>query len=142
MSLEEAKQRSDFELRELEGAPDRVYIGPRGTVWFLYGTPERPRLLVSQTPLLDVDAPALQKKLAGIDTEVELLDVGGAQGAFVSGEPHFLFLLDEQGNTVEDSARLAENVLLWSEGGVAYRLEGDFDRDEALRLARTLRSRG
>ncbi len=142
VSLEEAQRRSEFELRELEDAPDRVYVGPRGTVWFLYGTPERPRLLVSQTPLLELDAPALQKKLAGIDTDVELVDVGGAPGAFLSGEPHFLFLLDEQGNAVEDSARLAENVLVWSEGGVAYRLEGDFDRDDALRLARTLRSRG
>jgi hypothetical protein len=142
VSLEEAKRRSDFELRELEGAPDRVYIGPRGTVWFLYGTPQRPRLLVSQTPRLGLDAPAVQKKLASIDTEVELVDVGGAPGAFLSGGPHFFFLLDEKGNTIEDSARLAENVLVWSEGGVAYRLEGDFDRDDALRLARTLRSRG
>ena len=142
VSPEEAQRRSEFELRELEDAPDRVYVGPRGTVWFLYGTPERPRLLVSQTPLLEPDAPALQKKLAGIDTDVELVDVGGAPGAFLSGEPHFLFLLDEQGNAVEDSARLAENVLVWSEGGAAYRLEGEFDRDDALRLARTLRSRG
>jgi hypothetical protein len=135
----EAKRRREFELRGFEQAPDRAYLGPRGTVWFLYGTPERPRLLLAQTPLHDVDAPALRKKLVGSGTSVELVDVDGARGAFLSGSPHFLFLIDETGNTVEDSARLAEDVLLWDEGGVAYRLEGKFSREEALRLARALR---
>jgi hypothetical protein len=139
VTLAEATRRSDFELRGLEQAPDGVYLGPRGTVWFLYGTPERPRLLLAQTPLLDVDAPALRKKLVGSGTGVELVDVDGARGAFLSGGPHFLFLIDETGDTVEDSARLAEDVLLWDEGGVAYRLEGKFSREEALRLARALR---
>ena len=140
VSLEEAKRRSDFVLRGLEQAPDRVYLGPRGTVWFLYGTPQRPRLLLAQTPLQDVDAPALKKKLVGSETRVELVSVDGAPGAFLSGGPHFLFLIDETGDTIEDSARLAQDVLLWDEGGVAYRLEGNFGRDEALRLARALRS--
>ncbi len=140
VSLEDARRRSGFELRGLEQAPDRVYLGARGTVWFLYGTPERPRLLVAQTPLLDVDAPALQKKLLEAGTAVDLVDVDGAQGAFLSGDPHFLFLVDEHGDAVGESARLAGNVLLWDEGGVAYRLEGDFGRAEALRLADALRS--
>lgn len=139
VTLAEAARRSDLELRGLEQAPDRVYLGARGTVWFLYGTPERPRLLLSQTPLLDVDGPALQKKLADMGTTVELVDVDGADGAFLSGEPHFLFLIDETGDTVEESARLAEDVLLWDEDGVAYRLEGNFGREDALRLARSLR---
>lgn len=139
VTLEEAKRRSDFELHGLEQAPNRVYLGPRGTVWFLYGTPERPRLLLAQTPLQDVDAPALKKKLVGSGTRVELVDVDGARGAFLSGGPHFLFLIDETGDVVEDSARLAEDVLLWDEGGVAYRLEGKFSREEALRLAGALR---
>ena len=48
------------------GEPDRVYVGERGTVWFLYGTPEDVRLLVAQTPLLDAStSPALLKKLVG-----------------------------------------------------------------------------
>jgi hypothetical protein len=141
-TLVEAKRRSDFDLRELEAAPDHVYLGDRGTVWFLYGTPQRVRLLVAQTPLTSVDEEQLLKKLAGIGTQIEDVEVNGARGVFLSGEPHFLFLIDENGNVVEESARLATNVLLWDEGGVAYRLEGDFDRDEALRLARSLRSRG
>lgn len=140
-TLEKAKALAGFPLRELDEAPDRVYLGDRGTVWFLYGDPERPRLLVSQTPLSTVDGPALQKKLGGEGTNVELVEVGSRPGAFVSGEPHFLFLVDEDGNVVEDSARLARNVLLWDEGGVAYRLEGDFELEAALRLADDLRLR-
>jgi len=141
-TLAEAKALGRFPLRELENEPDRVYLGDRGTVWFLYGDPERPRLLVSQTPLAIVDAPALQKKLVAQGTSVELVEVGGRPGAFLSGEPHFFFLVDADGNAVEDSARLARDVLLWDEGGVAYRLEGDFQLDDALELAGTLRPRG
>ena len=44
------------------------------------------------------------------------MTVGGGEGAFLSGDPHFLLLLDELGNPVEDSARLAANVLLWERG--------------------------
>jgi hypothetical protein len=141
VTLEQAQARSDFELRELEEAPDRVYLGERGTVWYLYGTPEKVRLLVAQTPRVRLDAPAVLKKLSGEGTQVEEVSVGGARGIFLSGEPHFLFLIDERGQAVEASARLAQNVLVWDEGGVAYRLEGDFELDEALELARSLRVR-
>jgi hypothetical protein len=142
VSPAEAKRRSGFALRELAAAPDRVYLGERGTVWFLYGTPERVRLLVAQTPLSTVDEPLLLKKLAGSGTQVEAVRVDGADGVFLSGDPHYLFLIDASGNVVEESARLAQSVLVWDEDGVAYRLEGDFDLDESLRLARSLRSRG
>jgi hypothetical protein len=142
VTLAEAKLRAGFPLRELPDEPDRVYLGDRGSVWFLYGDPEHPRLLVSQFPLVDVDEPALLKKLAGEGTRIEEVSVGGARGVFLSGEPHFFFYFYEDGRIVEDSARLARDVLVWDEGGVAYRLEGDFEREDALRLARALRQRG
>jgi hypothetical protein len=139
VTLEEAEQRSDFDLRQLDEDPDRVYLGDRGTVWFLYGTPERIRLLVGQTPRLTVDEPAILKKLSGAGTAVEEVGVNGARGVFLSGEPHFMFLVDELGQVVEDSARLAANVLVWDQEGVAYRIEGELDRDEALEVAAELR---
>jgi hypothetical protein len=140
MSLQEVRGRAGFDLRELEETPDRVYLGDRGTVWFLYGTPERVRLLVAQTPLVFVDDALILKKLAGRDTTVEQVVLAdGSRGFFLSGEPHLVLLLDEAGNVVEETARLAQNVLVWSSGGNAYRLEGDFDRENALRLADALR---
>jgi hypothetical protein len=141
VTLVQAQTRSDFPLRELEEEPDRVYLGDRGTVWLLYGSPTNVRLLVAQTPLVRVDAPAILKKLSGEGTQIEKVNVNGSQGVFLSGEPHFLFLVDERGQVVEASARLAEDVLVWDEAGVAYRLEADFELDEALRLARALRVR-
>jgi hypothetical protein len=141
VTLEEARARSGFRLRELEDAPDRVFLGERETVWFLYGSPDDVGLLVAQTPRLILDEPAVLKKLSGEATLIEEVSVDGARGLFLSGEPHFVFLLDELGRTIDASARLAEDVLIWDEGGVAYRLEGDFDRDTALRLARELRAR-
>jgi hypothetical protein len=139
VSLEEARDRADFDLRELEEEPDRAYLGERGSVWFLYGSLAAPRLLLAQTPLLRVDAPALLKKLAGEGTQVEEVNVNGSTGVFLSGAPHFVFLVDENGMALGDSARLAKDVLVWSEEGVSYRLEGDLGRERALELARELR---
>jgi hypothetical protein len=139
LTLADARREAGFDVLELEAQPDAVYLGDRGTVWLLYGTPERVRLLLAQTPFHSVDQELLLKKLAAPGTQVEPVTVGGAEGVFLSGDPHFLLLLDASGNPVEDSARLAGNVLLWSADGIAYRLEGDVDRERALELAGSLR---
>jgi hypothetical protein len=138
-SLAEARRSAGFELRELEEPPDRVYLGEHGTVWFLYGTEERVRLLVAQTSQLALDGNLISKKLAGPDTKVEEVSIHGSPGFFLSGAPHVVLLLDATGSVVEESARLARDVLVWSEADVAYRLEGDFTRNDALDLARSLR---
>ncbi len=139
ITLDEARAVSAFPLRELDEPPDRVFVGDRGTVWFLYGSEEQPRLLVAQSSLrLPTDEEILLKKLAGPGTRVEIVDVDGAPGVFLSGESHFLFLLDEYGLVVEDTARLAHDVLIWERDGVGFRLEGDFELDEALRVAESL----
>ena len=141
VSLEDARAASGFPLRELDEEPDRVYLGERGTIWFLYGSPEDVRLLVAQTPLLSVDEPELRKKVAEGGTRVETVRVNGARGLFLSGDSHFLFLVDGLGNVVEGSARLAEDVLIWDLGGVAYRLEGELTLEDALAVASELRER-
>jgi hypothetical protein len=141
VTLDEARDRSTFPLRELETPPDRVYLGEHDTVWFLYGDPVSPRLLVAQTPFVRLDEPALVKKIAGEGTRVESVSVGGARGVFLSGDPHFFFYVDENGDAVSDTARLARDTLVWSEAGVGYRIEGDFGTGEALELAESLRQR-
>jgi hypothetical protein len=139
VSLAEARRRADFALRELDEEPDRVYLGERGTVWFLYGSPDRVRLLVAQTPRLRVDEEFILKKLVPAGTQVEPVSVAGTRGYFISGEPHVVYLVDETGQPVEESARLAEDVLIWEDGGISFRLEGDFSRDDAIELAESLR---
>lgn len=140
VTLAHARQEAGFDLRDLAAAsPDRVYLDARGTVWFLYGTPQSVRLLVAQTPRLGIDDNLILKKLAASGTSIEEVFVDGFPGIYLSGEPHLLLLLDELGNVVEESVRLAENVLVWEANGIAYRLEGDFTSDEALALAESLR---
>ena len=138
-TIDRARQDAGFDLRELESQPDRVYLDDRGTVWFLYGSPSSVRLLVAQTPLHSVDEILFLKKLATPETKVEGVDVDGAPGFLLTGEPHFVLLVNPVGEVVEETARLARDVLVWERDGVAYRLEGDFSRDEALELARSLR---
>jgi hypothetical protein len=138
VTLEEARERGGFALRELDHQPDRVYLGPRGTVWFLYGTPTHVRLLVAQTPRSTVD-PIFTRKIAGADTHVEQVEVDGSPGALLMGAPHVVLLVDERGRIVEESARLARDVLLWDDNGIVYRLEGDFEKEEAIELAGSLR---
>ena len=139
VSLDEARHRAAFDLLELEEEPDSVYIGDRGTVWFLYGSPQTVRLLVAQTPKLQIDESFLLKKLAGAGTIVETTTVRGAPAYFLSGAPHVVILVDENGFGVPESTRLARDVLVWEENGRTVRLEGDLTLAEATELAQSLR---
>ena len=140
VTLEEARRRAGFPLRELAERPDRVYLlGERPTVWFAYGPPGDVRLLVSQTPHLTVDRDLIAKKLAGQGTSIEETDVDGSPAFFLSGAPHAVLLFDENGEVLTDTIRLAGNVLIWQDDDTAFRLEGDFTRDDAVRLGESLR---
>lgn len=139
VSLAEARRGAGYDLLELEEEPDRVYLGPRNSVWFLYGQPDAVRLLVAQTPRLSVDEDFIFKKLAAAGTTVEQVSVRGKPAYFLSGEPHEVFLVDEYDLPVLETLRLARNTLLWEEDGRTLRLEGDFSRDEAVELAESLR---
>jgi hypothetical protein len=140
VTLEEARRRAGYPLREFEERPDRVYLlGTRPSVWFVYGPPGDVRLLVAQTPRLVVDHDLIAKKAAGPGTSIEESDVDGSPAFFLSGDPHLVLLFDENGEVVSDSQRLAGNVLLWQDDNVAFRLEGDFTKDEAVELGESLR---
>lgn len=139
--LEEMRARAGFPLLELEEAPDSAHLGERGTVWFVYGRPDGVRLLVAQTPRVRVDEPLLLKKLTVQGTSVSEVEVRGRRGFFLSGRPHVVFLVDESGAVVGESARLAQRVLVWVEDGRTIRLEGGFAADEAVRIAEELRVR-
>ena len=139
MSLAEARRRAGYDLLELEEKPDRVYLGPRESVWFLYGSPDAVRLLVAQTPRVRVDEDFILKKLAAAGTRVEEATVRGRPAFFLSGAEHGVLLLDENGFVIEESARLAQDVLVWEEDGRTLRLEGEFSLDEAVAIADGLR---
>src|SRR5207302_10878165 len=79
VSLEQARREAGFHVRELAEKPDRVYLGQRRTVWFVYGTLQHVRLLVAQTNRLAIDSRFIYK-VVGQGTQVSEVSVHGARG--------------------------------------------------------------
>jgi hypothetical protein len=141
VSLDEARELADFEVvvPERLGEPDEVYFldfPPGGMVSFVYGSAAEPRALFTQFRAT-VDEVFFKKVEAG--TEIEDVRIGEQFGFYLSGNPHVFGYLDEGGQFREETVRLVGNVLLWERGELTLRLEGDISRDEALRIARSVR---
>lgn len=82
--------------------------------------------------------PEFIKKVTGMGL-VEEVTVGGEPGYWFSGEPHFFTYRDAGGNLREEQTRLAGNTLIWQRGELTLRLEGEVSREEALRIAESMR---
>jgi hypothetical protein len=65
--------------------------------------------------------------------------VGDGPAYWIAGDPHQVVITDAEGDVVHDSARVASNTLVWTEGDITYRLESALDRDEVVELASTMR---
>jgi hypothetical protein len=75
-------------------------------------------------------SPALLK--AAGEAEVQAVEVGGARGWWVAGD----HTVRREG---EDGSAAAGSVLLWDDRTLTYRLEGVLSREDALRVAESLR---
>jgi hypothetical protein len=120
------------------GAPDRVYVvgfAPGSPVTFVWGKPERPRLLLTQVQ----GQYYFEKLVGGNQGGVVLTEVNGEKAAWIEGEPHVVFYESEDGRNGSLPGRLARNTLVWSRGPVTLRLEGDLSREDAERMARSVR---
>lgn len=125
------------------GAPDEVVLEPGSTPRLSLVYAARPPIPTSR--LIGVAAlvvelpgtvePALFGKLVGPGTTLASVDVNGAPGYWLEGEPHEFFYRDAVGNIRDETLRLAGNTLIWVADGVTYRLEAQVSRDEALRFA-------
>ena len=146
-SVREAGRRAGFAValpRGL-GAPDAVFVSAGGVVSLAYEPrPGLPRDRQTGVGLLVTHLRArglpdyVAKKIAGPRTRVEAVRVSGANGVFVSGAPHELLIEQPDGMIRPLPARLAGNTLAFERGDIVTRLEGRFDRDAALALARSL----
>jgi hypothetical protein len=132
---------------ELDG-PDGVYVrrGPAGGELSLTynARPGLPRAGSTRLGLLVTEfrgdlSPEYVGKVAGATTTIERLRVDGERAIWVAGAPHFFFYRTPDGVIVDDQLRLADNVLLLERGPLLIRLEGAFDRQRALEIARSLR---
>jgi hypothetical protein len=129
------------------GEPDEVYLSTMpvgGQVSYVYlpddTTPEVANtgvgLLISQFQG-DTNESFIQKQLEP-ETTIELVEVNGATGFWLEGEPHVFFYEDTEGNIQQESIRLAGNVLLWEQDGITLRIESALPKDEALRIAEAM----
>jgi hypothetical protein len=138
VSLEEARRRVNFPVRvptlRRYADPDVYYAEPLpgGQVAFVYGSPDKPQLLITQV----AGTGALQK-LVGSATRVDMVSTDDAQGVWVEGERHVLFY---PGASREEPFRLVGNTLVLERtDGVTVRIEADISKEEALRIARSMR---
>ena len=138
MSLEEARERAGFQVRAptVEGLddPPKVFHNETSSqVAFLYGSEDQPKLLITQA-----DARGAIEKIVNLNvTERELVVVEpGYAGVWLYGEKHAIFY---PSTDHEEPFRLVGNALVYEVDGVTVRIEAEISKDEALRIARSMR---
>jgi hypothetical protein len=126
------------------GPPDAVYAaGDRVTLLYRprRGLPESEHsgagALLSQFPGRTMVE--FVRKLAGPDTPVEPVRVGGEPGYWLGGVAHAVIYEDPSGVIRESPARLAGPTLVWRHGALTLRLEADIPKSRALAIARSVR---
>ena len=152
VTLEEARRRVAFPVLVPTaaglGRPDAVFVNEAvpagGRVDLVYRA--RPGLPAS--PFTDVGllvtefqgrpTPEFLKKVTRLGV-VEEVTVGGQPGYWFSGEPHFFTYVDDAGVFREEQTRLAGNTLIWQRGDLTLRLEGELPKEEAIRIAESMR---
>jgi hypothetical protein len=78
-------------------------------------------------------------KVLGPDTKLEAVNVNGGRGYWIEGAPHVFLYEDVDRNIREEKIRLAANTLIWEQGELTFRLEGELSKEEALRIAESVR---
>lgn len=146
VTLEEAELRVGFDVKtpELAGLPEpEIHLTtppPSGMISLLYQEAREdsggPGLLVTQFEAR-LEGGFFKKLSFDEGAEVEYLMIRGSPGYWVTGT-HFFAYVDESGDIREETLRLADNVLLWEEDGVTYRVEGNFAKAQALRIANSM----
>jgi hypothetical protein len=151
VTLEEARRRVAFPVLVPTAAgfqrPDAVYVNRQpqgGRVDLVFRA--RPGLPASQftdvgllvTQFQGTLTPDFIKKVVAGGL-VEEVQVAGQPGYWFSGEPHFFTYKDRSGEITDESTRLAGNTLVWQAGAQTLRLEGQLPKQEALRIAESMR---
>lgn len=126
------------------GVPDAVYLSSSGRVAMVWmGTPGLPAAGDTGVGLILTQHAAngdqlVAEKSVGPDTHVERVSVEGRPALWIEGAAHTFTLLDDEGNPIQETTRLAANVLLWEADGVHHRLETTGDLQSAQAIVDTL----
>jgi hypothetical protein len=133
------------------GQPDAVYVSDvalLGQVALVYAPREDlpassllsgAGLLVTQNQGM-ADAGLAHKIVDTSLATIEPVDVDGAPGVWISGEPHLFWYLAPDGSFINESRRLVGDTLAWERDGILYRIEGGITLSRALEIARSMRT--
>ena len=141
-TLATAERRLGFHMLQPRERPDAVYVFAayrNARVKLVYGSVAKPRLFLSE--FRGVGASKYIHKLVGPGTRVERVQVRGRPGLWFSGTHAVLYELPGYPPRVFNSEPLlAGNTLVWeARHGLTLRLEGLLTKEDAERLARSLR---
>lgn len=132
---------------EALGDPDEVHYStsvPGGRISLVYKPQEKlPPSPPTNVGLLVTQyrgdlAPEFTGKVIDQATVAEQLTVDGFPAIWLEGGPHVVFFRATDGTVIDDTVRLAGNTLLLERGSVLVRLEGSFDRAQAVEIAASL----
>ena len=140
VTLNKAQEGVWFPILALDQDPDAVYLDPSvpgGMVTLGYGADDDGYALLITQLLATTDEQAVTKLLTP-NTNVESVTVEGEPGFWIEGDPHVVILFNQDGDLVEDSARLAANTLLYIVGNRTVRIEGGLSLGQALEVAAAL----
>jgi len=132
--------------------PTDPVVGPPDTVWYGEGRltmvwASRPGLPDAQATgvglLLSEFRGSLDRdffgKMIGPGTTITPVTVGGVTGYWISGAMHDLVYIGVNGQIENDSRRVVGDTLIWTRGDLTFRLETALGRDEAIRIAESIR---
>lgn len=144
-----AERTAGFRVRlpQALGPPDALFLRPLSVagneVFLVYGSrPGLPESSEAGVGVLlsefrgDLDR-AFIRKIAGF-SQISFVRVNGNPGFWIGGA-HDVVYLDENGNPLEATFRLAGNVLIWEQDGLTFRLESALTLERALEIARSVR---
>lgn len=142
VALEEATELVSFTLRipAVPGLEDpSVYVREDlagGLVSLVYrNADEGPGLIITQFM-----APGeVAIKQIGDGSVFSEVDIAPGLRAFWIDGTHPIVFLGQDGELVEDSARLVADTLLWEEDGITFRIESSLPQSAIVQIARSLR---
>ena len=126
------------------GRPAAAYVRDRRLMLVWPQSSELPQLLAPGVGLIVTEfdgrvESGYYSKVANMGTIVEAVSVGGHRGYWLTGEAHQLWYVDEDGTQINEPPRLVGQALIWADDALTYRLETSLSRDEAIRLAESMR---
>lgn len=152
VSLEEARERVPYRILVPDlpklGEPDTIYVGeppPGGQVSLVYRPrPGIPRAAETRVGLLLTQFRGQTgriyfEKSLGPGMKLENVRINGGRGYWIEGALHVFVYEDANKNIQEEKIRLAANTLIWEQGELTLRLEGKLSKEEALRIAESVR---